>query len=92
MSIPFIDTPQRLEALPLITSKPPRPAGSPTGAPGASREQLAFWCELVLDGLHQSVKLARHDLDSTVSYKELLKFQLVKPPRRGPRRGTGEYN
>jgi magnesium chelatase subunit I len=59
---------------------------------GASREQLAFWSELVLDGLHQGVKLARHDLDSTVSYKELLKFQLLKPPRRGPRRGTGEIN
>jgi magnesium chelatase subunit I len=57
-----------------------------------SREQLAFWSELVLDGLHQSVKLARHDLDSQVSYKELLKFQLLKPPRRGPRRGTGEIN
>ncbi|MCC6781194.1 MAG: magnesium chelatase, partial [Hyphomicrobiales bacterium] len=60
--------------------------------PSASREQLAFWSELVLDGLHQSVKLARHDLDSMVSYKELLKFQLLKPPRRGPRRGTGEIN
>ena len=59
---------------------------------GGSREQLAFWSELVLDGLHQCVKLARHDLDSTVSYKELLKFQLLKPPRRGPRRGTGEIN
>ena len=59
---------------------------------GGSREQLAFWSELVLDGLHQSVKLARHDLDSMVSYKELLKFQLLKPPRRGPRRGTGEVN
>ena len=59
---------------------------------GGSPEQRAFWSELVLDGLHQSVKLARHDLDSTVSYKELLKFQLLKPPRRGPRRGTGEIN
>ncbi|MDQ1348308.1 MAG: magnesium chelatase subunit [Acidobacteriota bacterium] len=59
---------------------------------GGSPEQRAFWSELVLDGLHQSVKLARHDLDSSVSYKELLKFQLLKPPRRGPRRGTGEIN
>jgi magnesium chelatase subunit I len=63
-----------------------------TGPQSDSREQAAFWAELVLDGLHQSVKLARHDLDSTVSYKELLKFQLLKPPRRGPRRGTGEIN
>jgi magnesium chelatase subunit I len=59
---------------------------------GGSREETAFWAELVLDGLHQSVKLARHDLDSTVSYKELLKFQLLKAPRRGPRRGAGEIN
>ena len=59
---------------------------------GGSPEQRAFWSELVLEGLHQSVKLARHDLDSSVSYKELLKFQLLKPPRRGPRRGTGEIN
>ncbi len=61
-------------------------------AQGGTREQLAFWSELVLDGLHQGIKLARHDLDSTVSYKELLKFQLVKPARRGSRRGTGEIN
>jgi magnesium chelatase subunit I len=59
---------------------------------GATREEVAFWAELLLDGLHQSVKLARHDVDSTVSYKELLKFQLLKAPRRGPRRGTGEVN
>ncbi len=67
-------------------------AAAPVTAEGGSREQSAFWAELVLDGLHQSVKLARHDLDSTISYKELLKFQLLKPPRRGPRRGTGEIN
>ncbi len=59
---------------------------------GKTRDQIAFWSELVLDGLHQSIKLARHDLDSMVSYKELLKFQLLKPPRRGPRRGSGEVN
>ncbi|MGE0639062.1 MAG: magnesium chelatase [Thermoanaerobaculia bacterium] len=59
---------------------------------GGGREETAFWAELILDGLHQSVKLARHDLDSTVSYKELLKFQLLKTPRRGPRRGSGEIN
>jgi magnesium chelatase subunit I len=61
-------------------------------AQGGSREETAFWAELILDGLHQSVKLARHDLDSTVSYKELLKFQLLKAPRRGPRRGAGDVN
>lgn len=52
-----------------------------------SRQERAFWAELALEGLHQALQLARHDLDSTVSYKEMLKFQLLKPTRRGPRRG-----
>jgi magnesium chelatase subunit I len=52
---------------------------------GATPEERAFWAELVLDGLHQSVKLARADLDSQITYKEMLKFQLLKPQRRGPR-------
>jgi len=51
---------------------------------GGSPEERAFWSELVLEGLHQTVKLARHDLDSAVTYKEMLKFQLLKPHRRGP--------
>ncbi len=59
---------------------------------GGGPEMEAFWAELVLDGLHQHLKLARHDLDSTVSYKEMLKFQLLKPPRRGPRGRSGEIN
>jgi magnesium chelatase subunit I len=52
-----------------------------------SPQERAFYAELVLEGLHQAVKLARQDLDSAVSYKEMLKFQLLKPVRRGPRRG-----
>ena len=56
----------------------------------ATREERAFWAELVLEGLHQAVQLARQDLDSTVSYKEMLKFQLLKPQRRG--RGRGDVN
>ena len=47
-----------------------------------SREEKAFAAELLLEGLHQHTKLARHDLDSRVSYKELVKFQLLKPRRR----------
>ena len=35
--------------------------------------------ELILEGLHQHLKLARDDLDSTVTYKEMLKFQLLRP-------------
>lgn len=59
---------------------------------GATREERAFWAELALEALHQAVKVARQDLDSRVSYKELLRFQLLKPPvRRGPRR-SGDAN
>jgi hypothetical protein len=34
---------------------------------------------MILEGLHQHLKLARQDLDSQVSYKEMIKFQLLKP-------------
>lgn len=46
----------------------------------------AFWAEVVLEGLHQKLKLAREDLDSVVTYREMLKFQLLKP-RKGGRGG-----
>jgi len=42
-----------------------------------NREEHAFAAELVLDALHQHVKLGRDDLDSKVSYKEMVKFQLL---------------
>lgn len=48
---------------------------------GDARHQIAFAAELVLDGLHQHVKLAREDLDSQVSYKEMVKFQLLSRRR-----------
>ncbi|MEM9593212.1 MAG: magnesium chelatase [Acidobacteriota bacterium] len=41
----------------------------------------AFTAELILEGLHQHLKLAREDLDSQVSYKEMVKFQLLRPKR-----------
>jgi len=44
----------------------------------ASREELAIGMELVLEGLTQHLKIAREDLDSRVSYTEMLKFNLVK--------------
>jgi magnesium chelatase subunit I len=48
-------------------------------AHGETREERAFHAEMVLEGLHQHLKLARHDLDSQVSYQEMVKFQLLKP-------------
>ena len=44
----------------------------------ASSEELAVGMELVLEGLTQHLKIAREDLDSRVSYAEMLKFNLVK--------------
>jgi hypothetical protein len=48
---------------------------------GGNREERALGAEMVLEGLHQHLKVARHDLDSQISYKEMVKFQLVKPRR-----------
>ncbi len=62
-----------------------------TARHGKTREERALAGEMVLEGLHQHLKLARNDLDSQVSYKEMVKFQLLKP-RGGSgsgRRGSG---
>ena len=46
---------------------------------GARRdEELAFWMELVLEGLHQALRLAREDLDSTITFHELMKFNVLR--------------
>jgi magnesium chelatase subunit I len=44
----------------------------------SSPEELAVGMELVLEGLTQHLKIAREDLDSKVSYAEMLKFNLVR--------------
>jgi magnesium chelatase subunit I len=56
------------------------------------REEKAFAAELLLEGLHQHTRLARHDLDSRVSYKELVKFQLLKPRRRSSSGGSQDVH
>jgi magnesium chelatase subunit I len=56
-----------------------------TAGHGETREERAFSAEMILEGLHQHLKLARQDLDSQVSYQEMVKFQLLKPHGgRGP--------
>ena len=47
-------------------------------------QERALAAEMILEGLHQHLKLARNDMDSQVSYKEMVKFQLLKP-----RKGVG---
>ncbi len=53
-----------------------------------SREITALGAELVLEGLHQHLKLAREDLDSHITYKEMVKFQLLRPHRDAGDRGV----
>jgi magnesium chelatase subunit I len=40
--------------------------------------ELAFWMEMVLEGLHQALRLAREDLDSTITFHELMKFNVLR--------------
>jgi len=40
--------------------------------------ELAFWMEMVLEALHQSLRLAREDLDSTITFQELMKFNVLR--------------
>jgi magnesium chelatase subunit I len=46
--------------------------------PGKSDRETAFAMELLLEGLHQALKLTREDLDSTVTFSELLKFNILR--------------
>ena len=47
-------------------------------AAGLTQEELAFAMELVLEALHQSLRLSREDLDSTITFSELLKFNILR--------------
>jgi magnesium chelatase subunit I len=40
--------------------------------------ELAFWMEMILEGLHQSLRLAREDLDSTITFQEMMKFNVLR--------------
>jgi magnesium chelatase subunit I len=48
---------------------------------GSTREARALAAETILEGLHQHLKLAREDLDAGFSYREMVKFQLLRPHR-----------
>lgn len=56
-----------------------------TAGRGETPQERALYAEMILEGLHQHLKLARQDLDSQVSYKEMVKFQLLKPHGGGGR-------
>jgi len=57
-----------------------------------ARADLGWLAELVLEGLHQHLKLAREDLDSQISYKEMVKLQLLSRRRRAGRGSTSDVN
>jgi magnesium chelatase subunit I len=44
----------------------------------ANDRELAFWMEMILEGLHQSLRLAREDLDSTITFQEMMKFNVLR--------------
>jgi len=44
-------------------------------------EELALWMEMVLEGLHQALRLSREDLDSTITFQELMKFNVLRTVR-----------
>jgi magnesium chelatase subunit I len=44
----------------------------------ARDEEQAFWMEMILEGLHQALRLAREDLDSTITFHELMKFNVLR--------------
>ena len=69
---PFPEHLAALESVPGL-----RRAGEEHFAP-ASVEERSVGMELVLEGLTQHLKIAREDLDSKVSYTEMLKFNLVR--------------
>jgi magnesium chelatase subunit I len=63
-------------------SSVPRLADTARKYAGASRdEELAFWMEMILEGLHQALRLAREDLDSTITFQELMKFNVLRTVR-----------
>jgi len=47
----------------------------------AREEEHAFWMEMVLEGLHQALRLSREDLDSTITFQELMKFNVLRTVR-----------
>lgn len=49
-------------------------------SPGSAPER-AFWMELTLEGLHQALRLSREDLDSTITFQELMKFNVLRTVR-----------
>jgi magnesium chelatase subunit I len=73
---PFVDYAAELARVPGLTKL--------AADYGDTPQAQALAAEMILEGLHQHVKLARQDLDSRVTYQEVVKLQLLRPRRRQP--------
>jgi len=69
---PFADYFRELNKVPKLAE-----TASKYVQPESDRE-LAFWMEMVLEALHQALRLAREDLDSTITFHELMKFNVLR--------------
>ncbi len=58
-----------------------------TSGHGTTAHERALAAETILEGLYLHLKLSRDDLDSQVTYKELVKFQLLRRQRATTPRG-----
>jgi magnesium chelatase subunit I len=57
---------------------------------GPSQAEQVLGAELILEGLYHHLKITREDLDSQVSYKEIIKLQMLNATRR--RRADRDVN
>ncbi|HEX7708886.1 MAG TPA: AAA family ATPase [Thermoanaerobaculia bacterium] len=69
---PFAEYFAELNRVPALADLARRDSGA------KSDGELAFWMELVLEGLHQALRLSREDLDSTITFQELMKFNVLR--------------
>ena len=72
---PFAEYLRELRRVPQLAETASKYAKTPR------EEELAFWMEMILEGLHQSLRLSREDLDSTITFQELLKFNVLRTVR-----------
>ncbi len=72
---PFAEYFRALDAVPELS------ALARKHAPAGSDEELGFWMELALEGLHQALRIGREDLDSTITFQELMKFNVLRTVR-----------
>jgi magnesium chelatase subunit I len=77
--LPFADYRAALDKVPGLVEL--------TEGHGETDQERALAAEMILEGLHLHLKLSRQDLDSQVTYKELVKFQLLRRQRADSQRG-----